>query len=284
MTKRFGWYHKSLDASFGPSNACDSEIGLNYNARDTIKVKMTKTIESSNATTDGTSKLINGRVQGKIPHVFTLSGGGNSGWSTTKSVSNNIGYAFEKESEETRNGFAIYGERNLVSSSLEYTYRAPDYMPKIEYGELPREDYRKHELNLLPICRLQDVEFEGTWHPRDSENNPQVAVEYSLYTSREVHMTYKDIPKRVVKKSWIRRSGHPQTKEEINGPLKYTQKYARSLFLNHAMTHLTGKTFEVQEVLSQRPLNEGELETHLEDCRFAHLWRANPLVGLNSEL
>jgi len=111
-------------------------------------------------------------------------------------------------------------------------------------------------------------------------------MEYTLEASRDVHMTSKRISKETTKKSKVSNRNNSKKQEESNELLKFTQKYVKNIFLNHAKIQIDGKTFKVQEQMNQRPLNQIEPPSSLVEqysC-IASRWSKNPLIGLSSQI
>jgi len=113
----FGWFHKSLDVSFGIVEAEYAHLRTNHKAHDISEAKKTNTKGSTDGTTHKTTKTMNGGVQVAVPQFLTLKGGRSYESSTCKSTCGNVGEAIEQVYQETQTGFMIIAKPNKRSST-----------------------------------------------------------------------------------------------------------------------------------------------------------------------
>jgi len=107
-----------------------------------------------------------------------------------------------------------------------------------------------------PTYINQAVKFQGIWIPIDEVENPPSFVEYTLRTSR--HLQSPKVLEESKKKSaslWRRiinqNSLETTKKEELPKSTTFEQVYQREILVNHSMTHLNGKFYELRELQNQ---------------------------------
>jgi hypothetical protein len=181
---------------------------------------------------------------------------------------------------ETDHIFSITSQPQHLKAKLKYTYTSKnDFFLVCLLDSLRKTRIQTEDINQgrLPSyfwngtfgthfdCLSHNVKFQGTWFPR----NQSESVKYTLEATREVEMTEKVELSKMIKarsksklKSMFSKSRKSSTGNP-NNPILYKQCLKRDLYLNHAMTHLSGLDYKLEEQVNQGQLGEGEPKTIL---------------------
>jgi hypothetical protein len=279
-TKRFGWFHRLMDASFQVADENMAYLSSEHTPLEIKEVKQTTIRSSTNETGSGTTFSGSLKVEGSVPQFGKIVGQGGIASSSSRSLSQTSGASGERNIMETDHIFSITSQPQHLKAKLKYTYTSKnDFFLVCLLDSLRKTRIQTEDINQgrLPSyfwngtfgthfdCLSHNVKFQGTWFPR----NQSESVKYTLEATREVEMTEKVELSKMIKarsksklKSMFSKSRKSSTGNP-NNPILYKQCLKRDLYLNHAMTHLSGLDYKLEEQVNQGQLGEGEPKTIL---------------------